>query len=319
MTLTKDITDKKVSSTNDGSKPDVDLGATYWPDISLLGVALIWGINIPIMKNALDEVNVYVFNAVRLVVSAAALVFFALLERKGKFPKLNWRIGRKIIVYSATVSAAYQLCFLTGISGTTSGNTALIIATVPMWTALLARIFINEEIRRLAWIGLVLALCGTIIVALRNDDISVGRKHLLGNGMVLLAALLWASGTVYSRPLLKQISPLRLSAMASVIALPVHLIVGVAHFEPGNSTALGAAWIWLIILYSGVLSSGLSQPMWNFGVRHAGAAHAAVVQNLIPVVAIIAAWLTRGEAATTAQIGGGALILGGLILMRWGR
>ena len=37
----------------------------------------------------------------------------------------------------------------------------------------------------------------------------------------------------------------------------------------------------MIILYAGVLSSGLALPMWNFGVRHTGAAQAAIIQNLI--------------------------------------
>ena len=59
--------------------------------------------------------------------------------------------------------------------------------------------------------------------------------------------------------------------------------------------------------------------MWNYGVRHAGAAHAAIIQNVIPLIAILAAWITRGETATAAQLFGGALILGGLIMMRTAR
>ena len=73
------------------------------------------------------------------------------------------------------------------------------------------------------------------------------------------------------------------------------------------------------MLYSGVLSSGLSLPLWNYGVRQAGAAHAAIIQNLIPVVAIIVAWFSRGEPVTQAQILGGSLILSGVIMVRRGR
>ncbi len=75
----------------------------------------------------------------------------------------------------------------------------------------------------------------------------------------------------------------------------------------------------MIILYAGVLSSGLSQPMWHFGVRVAGAAHAAIIQNLIPLIAILAAWVSRGEKATLAQLVGGTLILSGLVVMRFAR
>ena len=77
--------------------------------------------------------------------------------------------------------------------------------------------------------------------------------------------------------------------------------------------------VWLIIFYAGVLSSGLALPMWNFGVRHAGAAHASVIQNLIPLIAIIAAWIFRGESVTSGQLVGGSLIIGGLVTMRAAR
>ena len=59
--------------------------------------------------------------------------------------------------------------------------------------------------------------------------------------------------------------------------------------------------------------------MWHFGVKHAGAAHAAIVQNLIPVVAIVATWISRGEAPTGPQMFGGAMILIGLVSMRISR
>ena len=289
-----------------------------WSDASLIGVALIWGINIPIMKIGLDQLNVFVFNAIRLTVSALVLTLFAWRElRDGILPKtgITWR---QVVIYAVLSSGLYQVLFLLGIAHTTSGNTALIMATVPMWTALLALIFLGESLHRVSWWGLVIALVGTVLVAAQKGDFTADGNHLIGNLIVLTAALVWSGGTVYSRPLLKQISPLQISALASVIALPIHFAAAWGHFESSFS-ALQSTEIWTILLYSGILSSGLALPMWNFGVRHAGAAHAAIIQNLIPLIAIVAAWFSRGETATAAQLGGGALILGGLVIMRIGR
>jgi drug/metabolite transporter (DMT)-like permease len=245
----------------------------------------------PIMKIGLDQLDPFVFNTIRLCISAICLAALAFRERNnGIFPAPDI-CGRQIVTYGILVSWFYQVLFLMGIARTTVGNTGLIMATVPVWTALLARVFISETLSRLAWGGLTLALSGTVIVALQQSDLSSGNEHMIGNILILFAALAWASGTVYSRPLLKSISPMQLSAAAALLALPM-------------------------LLYAGVLSSGLSLPMWNFGVRHAGAAHAAVVQNLIPLIAIVAAWFSRGEVATTTQILGGSLILSGLVIMR---
>jgi len=294
-------------------------GASLWPDASLLGVAFIWGINIPIMKIGLDQMtNVYVFNAIRLIISSLVLAALAMRERRrGIRPNVTLP-RRKIIIYAIIVSGTYQLLFLLGIARTTSGNTALIIATVPMWTALLARVFLNERLVRLAWCGLIIALAGTVIVALQKGDVSAGTEHLYGNIFILGAALAWSTGTVYSRPMLTQISPMQLSASAAVMALPLHVVFAYGGYTDAVP-ALQSMNLWLILIYSGVLSTGLALPMWNFGVRHAGAAHASIIQNLIPLIAIVAAWLSRGEAITTPQLFGGALILSGLIIMRLGR
>lgn len=288
------------------------------PDASLVGVALIWGINIPIMKTGVDQTNPFVFNAIRLAISAIVLTLLGLRERRlGIRPQPGIRL-RQLVIYSLIVSALYQLLFLLGIARTTSGNMALIIATVPMWTALLARVFLQEKLRRIAWFGLWIALAGTIVVAVQKGDVSTGPEHLLGNLFVLGAALAWSGGTVYSRPMLTKISPMQLSASAAVMALPFHILFAGGHYAD-SIPSLSSMRVWLIILYSGTLSTGLALPMWSFGVRHAGAAHASIIQNLIPVIAMVAAWLARGEAATTAQIVGGGLILSGLVIMRSAR
>ena len=121
-----------------------DESSTWWPDVSLCGVAVIWGINIPVMKIGLEQVDVYVFNAIRLTISVSVLAVFAWRERRRN---ASARLGvsfRSVLLYSAMVSVTYQLLFLLGIARTTAGNTALIIATVPIWTALLARLFLGE-------------------------------------------------------------------------------------------------------------------------------------------------------------------------------
>ena len=288
-----------------------------WADISLFGVAAIWGINIPVMKSALTGVDVFVFNAIRLTVSSIVLAACCGLERP-KVPMRKWPWER-LIIYSILAGAAYQVMFLLGIAQTTSGNTALIIATVPMWTALMAYVFLGEQLRRIAWVGLSIALIGTIIVALQKDDVSSG--YFLGNLIVVAAALLWSAGTVFSRPLLKSqvVSPMQLAAVGAVLALPIHLAFGAWNLPTMPNSKLSDWWFWVVVAYSGILSSGLAQPMWNFGVRIAGSAHAAVIQNLIPVVAIIVGWAMGGEIPTSAQFQGGFLILSGLFLMRSGR
>lgn len=293
-------------------------GPAYSSDTALIAVALIWGINIPVMKVGLNDVDVFVFNAIRLTISAIVLTTFALRERRSGVAPSPGISRRKILIFGIVISGIYQLLFLLGLDRTTSGNTALIMATIPLWTAVLARTFIGETLRRSAWLGLLVALVGTLVVVLPDGKISTSREQLVGNLLILASALAWAGGTVYSRPLLKQISPLQLSASASVIGLPIHLLCAASRSDD-NLAALQSGQLWVILLYAGVLSSGLALPLWNFGVRQAGASHAAAIQNLVPLIAVAAAWMMLDDVVTGPQLVGGVLILGGLMTMRFNR
>lgn len=287
------------------------------PDFSLFGVTFIWGLNLPVMKVGLDHMDVYAFNAIRLFISAIVLIIIALQNRPRIRVRYSARTKFQIFQYAFLASGLYQVLFLLGIANTTSGNASLIMSTVPMWTALLALIFLKERLSRLAWSGLLIALTGTLIVTAQNE-LSGQSEYLLGNCLMLLAAVTWATGTVKSRQLLTEISPLMLSAMGSVLMLPLHFAIAAPSLGEAM-TVLTDYQVWIPILYSGIFSTGVALVMWNYGVREAGAAHAAVYQNLIPVIAFLSAWVVRGETVSTFQMIGGTLIIGGLVVMRRAR
>ncbi|MCA9036083.1 MAG: DMT family transporter [Planctomycetaceae bacterium] len=288
---------------------------TMWSELSLVGVAFIWGINIPIMKNGLDQMNWYGLNAIRLVFSASVLALLGWREFRGGTRPAKTLKKSHVFAYAVIVSGLYQFLFLLGISRTTSANTSLIISTIPMWTALAARVFLKEKLRPLAWFALTIAFVGTVVVALQKTGGDQHQQSLIGNLCIIGAALGWSAGTVISRPLLKSISPMQLSAWSATIALPFHLAVAAPWLSQSVQRAAKPELL-AILLYSGVFSTGLALPMWSFGVRHSGAARASAFQNLVPLIAIASAWLIRGESVGWAQLAGGGMIIGGLVLIR---
>lgn len=350
-------------------------------DLTLLLVAIIWGVNIPVMKVALHKIDAYAFNAIRLVVSSAVLIFFARREFLNGIRPASTLSKRNVFIYACVVSMAYQLLFLLAISHTTSADVALIMATVPMWTAIGAKLFLKEILPLLAWVGLIIAFSGTMIVTLhkaptttpdskvtsRADVIAETTSHaiadvtnlpqdnpqstqnqgspgthtvgaavqqqaressrgfsrgLLGNLFALSAALAWAGGTVFSRPLLGKISPIQLSACSATLGLPFHMIIALVigwDSVPASAAAMKDVSLVSYTLYSGILSTGLALAMWSYGVKHAGAAQAAMIQNLTPIVAMAAAWVWLGETINAAQALGGGMIIGGLFIMRRSR
>jgi drug/metabolite transporter (DMT)-like permease len=73
---------------------------------------------------------------------------------------------------------------------------------------------------------------------------------------------------------------------------------------------------WIGVVYAGLMAIGVAYVLWNRGVRRIGSSRTAAYQNLVPVVALLTAWLWLGEMPTILQIGGAAVVLGGLTLAR---
>ncbi len=296
-------------------------GRSNWSaEFSLICVALFWGLNIPVMKYATGEMDIYLFNALRLALSAITLGVCVrwqgrpMIDRSPGALPLRKQITT-IVLISLLTGFFYQLLFLLGIAGTSAGNTALIMSTVPMWTALLALLLLNERLSRIAWTGLTIALIGTLVVTLSKPAATDRTNTLTGNLIVSAAAFSWALGAVWSRPVLKSISPVVLAFYSIAATLPLHFLVARQTF--GNTArVLADPWLVAVIVYSGICSTGLAYAMWNYGVQQLGAAHAAAFQNLVPLIAMTFGWLLLGEVPFAMQLIGGAMIIAGLVVMR---
>ena len=292
-------------------------------DACMLAVAVIWGINMPVMKFALSRVDEYLFNAMRLLVSAIFLAFIAwqqnatIINRSDNATPI-WRQVGMISVFAFMTGFAYQMLFLLGIDKTSAGNTALIMSALPIWTALLAMVLIKEQLTRNAWFGLAVALVGTIIVTLTVPRTGMKDGSLWGNFLVSAATFSWALGSVWSRPMMKEISPIGLAFCGVALAVPFHFIV-CRHAFSEIHLFTEDMWLLAALLFSGGFSTGVAYALWNYGVKMLGTSHAAVFQNLVPFFALFASWLLIGEVPGWMQLAGGIIILTGLFIMRKNR
>ena len=308
--------------------PNHDIKQRTWlADANLFVVAVIWGVNMPIMKFALGRVDEYLFNAVRLTLSAAVLGVLVIAGKRrrqnqiqstkssnrheSKDPRRYWR---DITIFAFLTGFGYQVLFLLGINETSAGNTALIMSAIPMWTAVLAMWWLKETLNRKAWIGLLVALAGVLTVTLAKPGASAtGSLH--GNLLVSTAALAWAIGSVVSRPMMQWISPLRLAFYSVAMSVPLHFLVAVHAWDQFH-VFWNDPWLTAALVYSGTFSTGIAIAMWNLGVQQLGASHAAGYQNLVPLIALLASWLFISELPYPLQLFGGSLILSGLFVMR---
>ena len=296
-------------------------GSRWAADAILFVTALMWGANIVVFESVSSELSPWVFNALRLVFAGLTLGILALIEAlwwprpQAGEPVRWWRVA----LFSLFTGFLYLVIFVKGIELTTAGNTALILASMPMWTAILSFFFLHERLPGITWFGLFVTFVGTAIVTTQGSgEVSFASRYLLGNLYMLLAAMTWAAGTVMSRPILQTITPLRLAFISCALTTPFHLLLAAAELPSSLSKALEPLTL-VAIIYSGIFSTGVAYVTWHIGVRAVGGSHASVYQNVVTLVAVIGGWIVLKEQPLVAQIFGGLLTIAGLFLMRRGR
>lgn len=288
-------------------------------DLCLVTTALMWGINIPVVKYAVGQTDPFAFNAIRLVFATLILGVFAALEwkmnRAIRGPYSRWRWG----TFAMLNGFAYMVLFMLGVPRTTAGNVALLLTSMPVWTAVFSFLFLGERLKRITWIGLAVTIVGTFIVILMGKaQISLSSTHIIGNLIMLLAAMTWAAGTVVSKKLLDSVGPMTMAFWASLLTTPLHLLM--------SGPRIVEAWpeltqpnLILAMLFSGFGSTGLAYALWHVGVRQLGGSHASVYQNLVTLVAVLSSWIFLAESPMLSQLAGGCLIVCGVLIMRRGR
>ncbi|HVS17758.1 MAG TPA: DMT family transporter, partial [Planctomycetota bacterium] len=272
-------------------------------------VALIWGVNVPVMKAAIATLHPFTFNALRLSCSVVVLGLCEVLARRRERVPTPWGT---VVFLALLTSVVYQALFIGGIARTSAGHTGFIVASGPLWTALAGRAMGVERVGARAWVGLGLAFVGTALVVATAGG---SEATTSGNLLVLAAMLAWAVGTVHSRGVLETFPAGRLAFLTSLVALPGHWLIALPHLDQLEAATLDGP-LWAAILYSGALSTGLAYVFWNASVRSVGPSRTSAYTNLVPLVALAVAWAWLGERPTFDQLAGGALILVGIASWR---
>jgi drug/metabolite transporter (DMT)-like permease len=283
-------------------------------DLMLLAMILIWGINFAVVKAALAEMTPLSFNSLRfLLASALTLLSLKLIEGDVSFSKRDWW---RLLSLGLIGNTCYQLLFINGIDRTTAGNSALLLATTPIFVSLIGAAFGVERVEKLAWVGVSFSFAGIFMVVIGSGkELGLTKETIVGDSLVLVGAVAWSFYTVLSKPLLSHYSALRLTALAMVAGTPFIVLFSIPQLLAQNWAAV--SWRgWLGLFFSGSMAVALAYVIWTSGVSRVGSARTAIYSNLSPVIATIFAWLTLGEAITAFMVVGAALIFLGIYLTR---
>ncbi len=284
-------------------------------DLGVLFVVVVWAATFSVAKYGLREIGPLAFAALRFLASAVLMVIWVWMA-EGK-PVIRRRDWIWIVLVGLAQIGVYQIFFSVGLYYTTASNSALLLGTAPMWTAIIAVAARQERISPLQVVGILLSFTGlALVIAAGNGNLALTWENFRGDILTLIAAVLTASAAVVAKRPLQSYSSLRVMSISMVCGSL--FLVPFAWPEMMAQEWAQVSWgAWLALAYSIVLAAVISYVLWFKSVGEIGATRTVVYNTLIPPVAVLIAVITLGERFTAWQALGAIVILGGVLLTRF--
>jgi drug/metabolite transporter (DMT)-like permease len=281
---------------------------------AFLAIYLIWGSTYLAIRLAVATLPPFLMAGTRFL--TAGLLLFAWLGIRGELRAtwLEWRDativgGLMLLGGNGVVSWAEQFV--------PSGLAALIVSTIPIWVVLLDWLWMRQsrpDRRTIA--GLALGFLGVAMLVRPHAAVGSGSVSLLGGGALLLAAALWAAGTLYSRKAARPKAPLLGAAMQMVTGGLLLLVTGTLTGEWSRLNLHGASTLSLLSLVYLILFGslvGLTSYLWLIQVTTPARASTYAFVN--PIVAIILGWAIAREELRPMTAVAAAVAISGVVLI----
>ncbi len=284
---------------------------------ALLSVSFLWGASFAAAKVGMYELAP--LNLVVLRFFIAAAVFAGILAVRREKASIERRdVPRFVLLGFLTITSYFYIQY-TALTYTTTVNAALIVATIPVWTALFGAAIGWERVSPAGATGILVALGGValIISGGRGGAALLSSATLPGDLLILVNALTWAGITLYGRELLQKYPPF--TAMAWIHIYGTLLLVPFAFVAtplvpvPLAGQLGGITWPTVAsALFLALLCSVYAYFVWYLGVAKLGAVRTASFSYFNPLFAAIIGVLLMGETLSGYVVTGGAIVLAGV-------
>jgi drug/metabolite transporter (DMT)-like permease len=195
-----------------------------------------------------------------------------------------------------------------------SGLAALLVATVPLWLLGFDAVLNHARLGLAPVAGLALGLVG--VGFLSGLGGGSGQVSAVGVVIILAAAVMWALGTIMTRRVTIPSSPALASGMELLCGGLALLVLAAAGGEFGSlHLAEVSLRSWFALAYLVVIGSIVAFSAYGIAVRSLPTATVATYAYVNPVIAVLLGTLILNERLTPAMFGGGALIVGAVVLV----
>lgn len=282
--------------------------------LEALFAVVAWGASFVATKFALRDVQP--FTLVWLRFAMGVLILAAVVVRRGQ-----WRLpARRELLAFAGIGflgiTFHQWLQSTALVQAQATTTSWIVATSPVFIAILGALVLRERLSALRAAGILLAGVGVLLLVSKGDlrGLLSGGGWTMGDVLILISAVNWAVFSTLSRGLMLRHPAAR--ALLFVMGFGWLFITPPFLAGPGlgdivHLTRSG----WAGVLFLGIGCSGLAYIAWYDALQVMPVSQLGVFLYLEPLVTLLVAWWLLGEAITPVTLLGGAVILLGVWLV----
>ncbi|MCD5414447.1 MAG: DMT family transporter [Clostridiales bacterium] len=278
--------------------------------IAMFICAFIWGISFVSIKVVVAVLEPMTLGFLRF--SLASTLLFILVNIK----KQNLTIDKEdyflMFVAGAIGITAYFYFEFNGVRITTASTASLIIASIPVISALAESIVYKTKIISKKWMSLFLSIFGVLLIVGFNYRELIATGFLKGYLMMFAAAFTAVAYSLSTKPLFKRYDYLTIVFYQSLIG--TIFFIPFMIFEDNNWLMLDLT-IVLNIIFLGVFASAIGFYLYLIGLKHLGISNSAIFLNVIPIVSVIVSIIFLGERITHFQFIGGLFVISSVYLV----
>jgi drug/metabolite transporter (DMT)-like permease len=286
--------------------------------IDLVLLAALWGAAFLFMRIAAPVFGPVALVEVRVAIAAACLLAL-LVVRRGAGPAGHTGLqdlranAVPLLIVGVLHTAVPFVLFSYSVLSITGGFASILNATTPMWTALIAWLWLRQNFRAAQWLGLVIGMMGVVVLVWGKVDLKPGGTQwtaTLAIGAGLLGAAAYGLAGNYARRHLAGVNSLAVATGSQMGAALVLLPLAIWLWP---HTAIGGR-AWGAVIALGIACTALAYILYFRLLESVGAVRALAVTFLIPLFAVFWGGVFLDESVSAQMILGGAVILMGTAL-----
>ncbi|MCT2347168.1 DMT family transporter (plasmid) [Niallia taxi] len=275
----------------------------------LVFVTALWGLNMVLIKVLVEALPPQTMTAFRIMMAGiTALILIAIGKSFRRLTKREWLYTLLGMLFSVILHHGLIAVGLTMID---ASNASLILALVPLTTAVLAVLFLGEQLTTLRTIGFILAIIGVFFIkggSINNIQFSHGEL------IIFIAMLVQAISFIFVKKATATLDSKQVTTiMYSVGSIGLLIISFIT--EPKGVSEMGSAniYIYLLFILSGVVATGVGYIVFNASIQQIGAGKTAIFNNFVPFFGLVFSAIFLKETIESSQLIGFLFIVAGVL------